>query len=120
MSWFSKLIGGGIVEAVENVALEAIQTDMEKAEANAVYIKALDPNGAMRRQLSAFVCKAYGFYLLVSFALIIMHFFGIGDPQNSQDAMEAIKLTFAPITTAFGIIVSASFGVNGVNSYKGN
>lgn len=118
MKWLTSLLGGGIVQSIENVALEAIQTDQERAEAKALFVKTLDPNGAMRRDISRFVCRAYGLYLLVAFSLIVMHFFGLGDPQASEAALKAITATFMPITTAFGAIVSASFGVNASNNWK--
>lgn len=111
--------GGGVVKAIENVALEAIETDMESAEAKSLMVKTLDPNGVMRRNLANFASKAYGYYLIVTSVLIGMHFFGIGDPDASLEAMNAITDLFLPITTAWGTIVTAAFGVNGVNSWKG-
>lgn len=120
MGFFSAIFGGGdLVGAVERIASEAIETDMESAESKALWIKTLDPNGIMRRRLSNFASRAYGFYLVVMSVLIIMHFFGVGDPEASQQAVVAITELFTPITAAWGAIVSASFGVNGINSYKG-
>lgn len=116
---WSKLFGSGIVGSIERIASEAIETDMESAEAKSLFIKTLDPNGKMRRDLSKFACTAYGFYLVIASALIVMHSFGIGDATQSKEAMDAIKDLFVPITTAWGTIVTASFGVNGVNSHKG-
>lgn len=111
--------GGGAVQAIEKVAMEAIDTPEEKAKASALWIKTLDPNGVMRRELARFASKAYGFYLVATSVLIFMHFFGLGDPEASQGAMEAMTNLFLPITTAWGSIVTASFGVNGINAYKG-
>ena len=51
-----KWLTGGITKSIENIATEWIETDQEKAEAQAVMIKALDPNGKMRRDLSKFAC----------------------------------------------------------------
>lgn len=113
------LFTSGIISSIERIASEAIETDMESAEAKALFIKALDPNGAMRRDLSRFACQAYGFYLLIAAFLILLHFFGAGDSTNAKEAIEAISALFLPITTAWGTIVTASFGVNGLNSYKG-
>lgn len=113
------IFSGGAVSAIENVALEAITTDKESAEAKALMVKTLDPNGKMRRELSLFASKAYGFYLVSTTILIFMHSFGIGDPAGSKEAMEAMKDLFLPITTAWGTIVTASFGVNATNSAKG-
>lgn len=120
MGFFSTIFGGGdLIGAVERIASEAIETDMESAEAKALWIKTLDPNGLMRRRISDFASRAYGFYLAAVTVLIIMHFFGLGDPEASQQAVAALTELFTPITTAWATIVGASFGVNGMNSYKG-
>ena len=115
LSFFS---GGGI-GAIERLASEAIETDKESAEAKALWIKTLDPSGKMRRDLSIFASRAYGFYLIATTILIFMHSFGLGEAEQSLQAMDAMKELFVPITTAWGTIVTASFGVNGVNSFKG-
>ena len=119
MGWFSSLMSGGIIGSIERIASEAIETDKETAEAKALFIKTLDPNGKMRRDLSRFACWAYGFYLVATTVLIFMHSFGLGDPDQSKAAMDAMTELFTPITVSWGGIVSASFGVNGVNSFKG-
>ena len=116
IGFIKSLFGSGIVGSIERIASEAITTDMESAEAKSLWIKTLDPNGAMRRELSRFASKAYGFYLLAMTSLIIMHFFGLGDPESSKEAMAAMTNLFLPITTAWGTIVTASFGVNATNS----
>lgn len=114
-----KIFGGsGIVGSIERIASEAIQTDTETAEAKALFVKTLDPNGMMRRDLSKFACTAYGFYLVATTALVIMHSFGWGEPTNSKEAIDAMTALFMPITTAWGTIVAASFGVNATNSIK--
>ena len=118
MGIFSGLFGSGIIGSIERIASEAIQTDQETAEAKSLFIKTLDPNGMMRRDLSRFACKAYGFYLVSATALIAMHSFGVGDPENSKEAMTAMTDLFLPITAAWGTIVGASFGVNATNSIK--
>ena len=118
MIWLSKLLGGGIVGSIERVALEAIDTDIESAEAKALYVKTLDPNGLMRRELSRFACIAYGWYLLITTVLIGCHSFGIGDPVQSKEAIDAMTDLFLPITGAWGGIVGASFGVNAANTVK--
>ncbi len=114
------LFSSGVVGSVERIASEIIETDKESAEAKALWIKTLDPNGLMRRELSRFACRAYGFYLTVMVLLIIMHFFGHGDSVASEKAMQAMTDLFLPITTAWGGIVGASFGINGMNVHKGN
>ena len=119
MGFLSSLFGGSdIVGAVERVALEAIDTPGEKAEAKALWIKTLDPNGLMRRNLSQFACKAYGWYLGISLILILSHAFGFTNPDQSQQAIDAITELFLPITASWASIVGASFGVNAANTIK--
>jgi hypothetical protein len=119
MGLISSLFGGGIVQSVERLASEFIETDMESAEAKSLFVKTLDPNGKMRRDLSTFACKAYGFYLVATTILIFMHAFDLGNPIQSKVAIDAMTPLFLPITTSWAAIVSASFGVNGMNSFKG-
>ena len=119
MSFLASLFGGGIVSSVEKIATEWIQTDKESAEAKAVMVKAIDPNGKMRRDLSRFACIAYGFYLVSMVLLGFMVAFSLGDIAGAKEAMTMMVDLFLPITTSWGVIVSASFGVNGVNSMKG-
>jgi len=119
MGFLTSLFSGGAVSAIENIASEWIQTNTEKAEAQAVMIKSIDPNGKMRRDLSKFSCLAYGFYLVMTTLLVFMVAFNIGDSEGAGIAAGMMKDLFFPITTAWGGIVGASFGVNGVNSFKG-
>lgn len=120
MGWLLSLFTSGAMKSVENLASEFIETDMESAEAKSLFIKTLDPNGKMRRDLSKFASKAYGFYLISTTILIFMHSFGIGDVVASKEAMVAMSDLFTPITASWAAIVTASFGVNGVNAHKGN
>lgn len=119
MSWLTSLFSSGVVGSIERIASEAIETDMESAEAKSLFVKTLDPNGMMRRELSRFACIAYGFYLIATTILVFMHSFGIGNPVESKAAIDAMTDLFLPITTAWGSIVTASFGVNGLNAHKG-
>lgn len=121
------LFSSGVVGSIERIASEAIETDMESAEAKSLFIKTLDPNGMMRRELSRFACIAYGFYLAATTILIFIHAYS-GDPtvigetvlvSQTAEAITAMTDLFLPITTAWGSIVTASFGVNGLNSHKG-
>ncbi|MCK4843078.1 MAG: hypothetical protein KAT04_14550 [Methylococcales bacterium] len=128
MSWFS-FLSGGVVNSIERIASEFIETDMESAEAKSLFIKTLDPNGRMRRDLSKFASRAYGFYLISTTILIFAHAYGLGDKVTpdgivivstaSKEAMEAITDLFTPITASWAGIVSASFGVNLSNTIKG-
>lgn len=119
MGIFTDILSGGLMKSVESIATEWIETDMEKAEAQAVMIKALDPNGKLRRVVTQFTCLGYGFYLVNMVVLSYMVSFGLGDTAGAETAATLMQDLFVPITTAFGTIVTASFGVNGVNSYKG-
>lgn len=116
------------VGSIERIASELIETDKESAEAKALWIKTLDPNGMMRRDLSRFACVAYGYYLLITSLLALAHAFGLGDPivigdvttTTTKQAMEGMTGLFLPITSAWGAIVTASFGVNATNTLKEN
>jgi len=119
-SFLANLFGSGVVGSIERIASEAIETSQETAEAKALFIKTLDPNGMMRRELSRFTCKAYGVYLASMIILITLHFFGAGESsEQSVNAIKALTELFVPITTAWGTIVTASFGVNYSNVKAG-
>jgi hypothetical protein len=111
-------LSGGVVGSIERIASEFIETDMESAEAKALMIKVLDPNGKMRRDLSRFASRAYGFYLVMTTFLILAHAYGIGEGESSKEAIDAMAGLFLPITASWGAIVTASFGVNATNSVK--
>ncbi|WP_345985263.1 hypothetical protein WCX49_11715 [Sulfurimonas sp. HSL-1656] len=110
---------GGVVNSIEKIALEAIDTDKEKAEAKSLFAKVLDPNGKMRRDLSRFASKMYGFYLISTTMLIVMVAFKIGDAEGAKVAATMMTDLFTPITASWATIVSASFSVNLTNSVKG-
>lgn len=121
---------GGVVKSIENIATEWIETDKETAEAKAVMIKALDPNGKMRRDQSNNVGGMYKFYLITTALMILVELIYsmvIGDTLTKDDyVLVAIsnattKMTdlFVPITTLYGAIVTASFGVNYANTKAG-
>lgn len=118
-SFLTSLFSSGIVGSVERLASEAIETDKESAEAKALFVKVLDPNGKMRRDLSTFASRAYGFYLVTTTILIFLHLFGTGEGTASKEAMAAITELFLPITASWASIVAASFGVNATNVIKG-
>lgn len=117
------IFGGGGMKTVENIATEWIETDTEKAEAKALMVKTLDPNGLMRRELSRKVAGLYTLYIVVTLLLLIAESFGLG-PMNSEElavsvATDKVTELFVPITSLFGVIVSASFGVNYANVKSG-
>lgn len=122
MGLFSKIgdvLTGGVVGSLERVASEWITTEKESAEAKSIMVRALDPNGKMRRDLSRFASRAYGFYLGAMVIMGFMHIFGVGDSAAAKEAMTMLTELFLPITASWGAIVSASFGVNATNSFKG-
>ena len=128
----------GIISPITDLASELIDTPLELAQAQVLKIKALDPNGKMRRQLSKSVTLMYMVYIFSMLGLIAAQFFGYGiiRPEDgialakwmliandAQDlrmitATDSLKELFLPITGAFTAIVSASFGVNYANVKK--
>lgn len=122
------LFTGGITKSLENIATEWIETDKERAEAKTLIIQALDPNGKMRRDISLRVCNAYMIYLFIGGMLVFMQMVGLGSDiivegkkyNSVVYGVETFKALFADISTAFGIIVASSFGVNLTNVIKGN
>jgi len=115
----ANIFTGGATKAISDIATEWIDTDKESAEAKAIMVKTLDPNGRMRRDLSRFASIMYGFYLLSTTFLLYMVAFQYGDFEGADKASKMMTDLFTPITTAWGGIVGASFGVNGLNAAKG-
>ncbi len=118
MSKTFSLFNGGLFSSVEKIALELIETDMESAESKVVLLKALDPNGKMRRDISKMVSRLYALYIIVALLLLLTTSFGIGNAEGAKQALEGIVSLFVPITAMFTAIVSASFGVNVSNNFK--
>jgi len=118
MAWYD-IFGGSIAKSIENIATEFIETDMESAEAKALMVKTLDPNGLMRKQISKDVTLMYKIYLFTSLTLLIFQFFGIGNIEQIKDVTSKLIELFLPITGMFSMIVGASFGVNAINTMKG-
>lgn len=114
---------GGFFSTVENIATEMIETEKESAEAKTLMLKVLDPNGIMRRELSRKVSFYYGVYLFTMLSLLVCEFFGFVPSGQSPEQIASVTAKlgelFAPITTAFGMIIGASFGVNYYNVKKG-
>ncbi len=118
-SSIANIFTGGAVKAIENIATEFITTDMESAEAKALMVKTLDPNGLMRRDISSKVSTAYMVYLFITMMLVLCQSFDIGNAVQITLAIKSLTDLFVPITSMFTAIVAASFGVNGINSHKG-
>ena len=106
-----------------------IQTK-KSAEAKVIAVKALDPNGKMRRDQSNRVGRLYTVYFTITAVLIVVRMIYamcIGaDLQESDhvlvaisDASNTMKDLFIPITTLYGAIVTASFGVSYANVKQG-
>lgn len=115
----ASLFTGGVVKSIENIASEWIETDMESAEAKVLMVKALDPNGLMRRDLSNRVTSLYTLYIVITLTLLICESFGWGDAKSIAIATSKVTDLFIPITGMFSMIISASFGVNYINSKGG-
>ena len=133
LGFLKNLVSGGVIKSVENIASEWITTDMESAEAKVLMVKTLDPNGLMRRNLSDRVTNLYTLYIVTTLILLICESFGLGPVMGGQVvdgvlvggemavsiATGKVTTLFVPITTLFGVIVSASFGVNYANTKQG-
>lgn len=121
-----KFFTGSTVKTIENIALEMIETKKESAEANSLMVKTLDPNGKMRRDQSNNVGGMYKFYLISTASMIFVELFycGFMGEYLLKDDYVLVALSnatgkmtelFIPITTLYGAIVTASFGVNYAN-----
>jgi hypothetical protein len=115
-SGVKSIFTGGAIKSIENIASEWIETDLESAEAKVLMVKTLDPNGKMRRDLSNRVTALYTLYIVTALILLICESFGLGDVNQIAVATTKVTELFFPITTLFGVIVSASFGVNYANT----
>lgn len=121
MFWSSiaNIFTGGAVNVIGDVAKEWIETDKESAEAKSLFIKTLDPNGLMRRDISAKVSSAYMVYLAITAFLVLCLSFNLGEAEQLRTAIDSLTELFVPITGMFSAITMASFGVNGINAGKG-
>lgn len=115
----ANIFTGGATGAIEGIAKEWITTEKESAEAKSIMLKTLDPNGAMRRQVSRTVSMLYVVYIFTMMLLLLMQSFGVGDSSGLKIAIDNMSDLFIPVTTSFTAIVGASFGVNGLNTLKG-
>jgi len=120
MTWLKDLLTGGLFSSIAGITKELIDTPLELAQAQAIKLKAIDPNGKMRREITSGTMHLYKIYVYVMLALLLSQSFNVGDAKQIQEAIASMVDLFLPITTAFGTIMTATFGVNGINSYKGN
>jgi len=129
MSWskIASFFTGGVVKSIENIALEFIDTDKESAEAKALMVRTLDPNGKMRRDQSKNVGGMYKFYLISTALMILIELvycMYMGETLTKDNyvlvalsnATDKMTELFFPITTLYGVILTASFGVNYANT----
>ena len=91
-------LSGGVTETIGEVAKEWITTDMESAEAKSLFVKTLDPNGSMRRQISKNVTEMYMVYIYLTGILVLGQSFGVGDGENVKLAISSLTDLFVPIT----------------------
>ncbi len=112
------ILTGGLVKSIENIALEAIETNKESAEAKTIIVKALDPNGKMRRDISRMVSRLYATYIMLAVVLLLAQAFKVGNVAGVDKAIVSVVDLFVPITAMFSAIVSASFGVNVSNNFS--
>lgn len=94
-----------------------LETNKDKLDAKSNFLKTIDPNGTMRVAITYGVFRLFTYQTIVLTSLIILNI-----PFNSVRILEAISSLvelYKPVATAFGLIVSASFCVNMMNSYKG-
>ena len=119
MIWLKNLVTGGLFGSIESITKELIDTPLEKAQAQVLKIKAIDPNGKMRRNITSTTMHLYTIYIYIMLILLLSLAFNMGDAVQMTISIESMKELFLPITTAFGTIMTASFGVNTMNSHKG-
>ena len=118
MSWLSNLLNGGLFGSIENITKELIDTPLEKAQAQVLKVKALDPNGKMRREIAKAVTHLYKLYIYTAMILFLVQAFDLGNSEQVAQAISKMVELFIPITAMFTAIVSASFGVNVSNNIK--
>jgi hypothetical protein len=119
MTWLKNLVTGGLFGTIEGITKEIIDTPLEKAQAQVIKLKAIDPNGKMRREISATTNHLYKVYMYIMMVLLLSQAFELGNPEQIAKALSSMVDLFVPITTGWGTIMTATFGVNSMNSYKG-
>lgn len=118
MTWLKDLLTGGLFSSIEGITKELIDTPLEKAQAQAIKLKAIDPNGKMRREISSGTMHLYKVYVYVMLVLLLSQSFEIGSAEQITKAISSMVDLFLPITAAFGTIMTATFGINASNNYK--
>lgn len=111
-------IFGSAVNPITEITKELIDTPLEKAQAQVLKVKALDPNGQMRREIARAVTQLYKVYIYTAMILFLCQSFDLGNSEQIAKAITSMVNLFVPITAMFTAIVSASFGVNVSNNWK--
>ena len=129
MKLLKNLFGMGTADtfkALTGLVDETFTSKEEKAEIKIQLLKAVDPNGQMRRQISGIVGVTWLFYNIALFVLVLCEAFALSPEvmHNGQMtlavsiAVQRIADLYLPVTTLFGSIVGVSFGVNGINAWQ--
>jgi len=113
-----KSIFGIVANPITEITKELIDTPLEKAQAQVLKVKALDPNGQMRRDISRTVTHLYKLYIYTAMILFLVQSFDLGNQEQIAQAINKMVELFLPITGMFTAIVSASFGTNISNNWK--
>ena len=115
LNFLSSIFSGGDKSTIATIATEWIQTDKESAEAKAVMVKALDPNGNMRIYITRVVFSLVALYMITMTVLVLAYSFDFGSSDNMKVAISNMVDLFLPLMTMSSIIAGASFGVNAMN-----
>lgn len=107
------------VDPLTKIAEELIDTPLEKAQAQVLKLKVLDPNGKLRRGISKSTNIMFMSYMGVMSVLLLTQAYGLGNADGTAEAIASLKELFVPIVGAWTAIVMAAFGVNAVNASKG-
>lgn len=113
-----KSIFGIVANPITEITKELVDTPLEKAQAQVLKVKALDPNGQMRRDIAKAVTHLYKVYIYIAMSLFLAQSFDVGNAEQTSQAINKMVELFVPITAMFTAIVSASFGVNVSNNIK--
>ncbi|NPA69343.1 MAG: hypothetical protein GXO26_00905 [Crenarchaeota archaeon] len=112
------LFSGGKDSTLSTIATEMIDTVKEEAEAKSMVLKAIDPNGQMRLEISRKVTNMYIFFVFIMLVIITSSALHIGDTIITEEFVHAINTLFETISYAFIAIITASFSVHWSNNLK--
>ena len=75
MVWLKNLVTGGLFSSIENITKELVDTPLEKAQAQVLKIKAIDPSGKLRRDVTSTTMHLYKIYIYVMLFLLLLKLF---------------------------------------------